>query len=385
MEKQELFEILVKEKTIQEFVDACGKLIQDPLWIMDGAYRLVAQSHDPSATAYLEDFVDGKIMERVDCWVESGLLNKVSGNPKPFRLHDSYFDEDLVIMDIFSDRRPIGKLTIVLHQPITDEEMMSISNAAGIYLRSQNCTSGTTLEQGLALLLQDTAESESAGRKILEAEGYTGKPPYRLSVVDTEEQGRLTLVNAFMTDLRNTDPMIVCGIISNRGYILSCLGHDIPELLLKRNIRIGHSLCFDSLEHLKTYSIQAEIALRSGKEKEEVFEEHYGDYLRECVARGMNDAEAFILPEIRRILDYDAAYHTEYFKTLKTYVYLMCSKQKTADFMELHLNTVKYRISQLEKVFGIDFKKLDAIFVSLMAADIAKDDKILIGYDKIYK
>ncbi|MBR1855813.1 MAG: helix-turn-helix domain-containing protein [Oribacterium sp.] len=38
--------------------------------------------------------------------------------------------------------------------------------------------------------------------------------------------------------------------------------------------------------------------------------------------------------------------------------------------MNLHLNTVKYRINQLEKTFGIDFTKMDAIYVSLAAAKI---------------
>ena len=44
--------------------------------------------------------------------------------------------------------------------------------------------------------------------------------------------------------------------------------------------------------------------------------------------------------------------------------------EKAADTMNLHLNTVKYRINQLEKTFGIDFTKMDAIYVSLAAAKI---------------
>ncbi|OON85064.1 hypothetical protein BXO88_14190 [Oribacterium sp. C9] len=370
MEKHELFEIIVRSKTIQEFVDACGKKINDPFWIMDGAYRIIAQSHSPSSEKYLEDFNDGKTMERVDRWVDSGLLNKVSGNPKPVRLRDAFYDEDIVIMDVFSDRRPIGKLTIVLHEQLTDDEVIGISNAVAIYLRAQNPTSGSTLEQGLALLLQDTAEAESTGRKILKSAGYAGKPPYSLLIVDTEAKGRTAILNAFMADLRNTDPMIICGIISNRGYILVCDGHEIPKRLLKKNIRVGYSLPFENLQFVNTYALQAEMALRLGQEQEEHFEDHYGDYIRECIGSDMNHAEAFIMPEIRHVIDYDNAYKTEYFETLKCYLHLMCSKQKTADEMGIHLNTVKYRISQLEKIFGIDFSKVDAIFVSLMATEL---------------
>lgn len=375
MEKRELFEMIVKAKTLQEFVDVCAGKINNPFWIMDGAYRLIAQSGEPSSEEYLKDFKDGKTMEKVDCWVDSGLLSKVSGSPKPIRIRDSFYDEDMAIMDIFLERRPIGKLTIVLHEQMTDDEVMGISDAAAVYLRAQNCTSGSTVEQGLALLLQDTAESESTGRKILESAGYSGKPPYTVSVVDTEENGRTALLNAFMTDIRNTDSMIICGIISNRGYILTCGGHEVPKRLIRKNLRIGHSLSFDSLQHVKSYSIQAETALRFGHEKEENFEDHYGDYIKECLGFGMKHAEAFIVPEIRRIMDYDNAYNTEYFETLKVYVRLMCSKQKTADAMNLHINTVKYRIGQLEKVFGIDFTKTDSLFGSLIAAEIVMAKK----------
>ena len=375
MEKQKLFELIVKEKTLQEFVDACAKEIKNPLWIMDGAYRIIAQSHEPSSEEYLKDFNDGKTMEKVERWVESGLLDIVIGNPRPVRLRDSYLDEDMVIMDIFSERRPIGKLTIVLHELITDEEVVSISSAAAVYLRTQNHTYGSTPEQGLALMLQDTPESESTGRKILEAAGYAGKPPYTVSVVDTDRKGRTAILNALMADIRTTDPMIVCGIISNRGYILTCSGHEVPKKLIKKNLRMGHSLPFNSLHHVRTYSIQADVALRSGRGKEERFEDHYGDYLKECFKASAKNAEAFVMPEIRNVLDYDNAYKTEYFETMKKYLYLMCSKQKTAESMGLHLNTVKYRISQLEKVFGIDFTEMDAIFVSILAAEIANGKK----------
>ena len=73
---------------------------------MAGSYRVLAQSHDPDARDYLIDFNAGKTMERVNAWVDNGLLEKVSGNRKPVFLHDDHIDEDIVIMDIIYERRP---------------------------------------------------------------------------------------------------------------------------------------------------------------------------------------------------------------------------------------------------------------------------------------
>ncbi|SFG63766.1 helix-turn-helix domain-containing protein [Oribacterium sp. WCC10] len=367
MRKEDLFEIIVHAKTLEEYVEACAKYIRNPLWIMDVAYRILARSFKPSSTPFIRDFEDGKTMERVDRWVSSGLLEKVSGNRKPVRLHDSLFDKDVVIMDIFSGNNSIGKLTIVEQEPVTDDEVIHISEAAEIYLRMQSRTSGSTLEQGLALLLQDTPESESTGRKILESAGYTGKPPYHIIKADTSVKDRSALLSAFLVDIKNMDPMLLCGVISNQCYILTSEGHDVPQKHLRKDIRLGVSLPFDCLHLLKAYAVQADVAIRNGSGSVEYFRDYYNAYMRECLSRDIKDTSPFIIPEIREILRYDKEYKTDYFKTLDIYVHNMCSKQNTADKMGIHLNTVKYRVSQLEKVFDIDFGKPDEIFISIFA------------------
>lgn len=371
MNKQELFEIITKSKDLQSFVDACALNIKNPFWIMDGSYRVLAQSHDPDARDYLIDFDAGKTMERVNAWVDNGLLEKVSGNRKPVFLHDDHIDEDIVIMDIIYERRPIGKLTIVLHENMNEDEVINISNAAAVYLRVSSETPGTTYEQALALLLQDTPESEHTGRKILENVGYLGKPPYHIVKADVKDKERIEILRAFLVDIRSSDPTLVGAIISNQCYILLCNGHDIPDRLIRKKVRLGYSLPFAKLHLVKSYATQADIALLNGNGKAEYFTDHYDAFLQECIRLGSGDkAGTFIMPEILEILKYDAEYKTEYFETLKHYVQLNCSKQKTADAMNLHLNTVKYRINQLEKTFGIDFTKMDAIYVSLAAAKI---------------
>ncbi len=375
MEKQQLFEILIKAKALQEFVDACAEEMGNPFWIMDVAYRTIAQSREPDSSKFLTDFTDGNTMERVNGWVESGLLKKVSGNRTPVRLYDDSIGENVVIMDIFSERTSIGKLTIVIYQDITDEEVIAISNAASVYLRMQTSISGSTMEQGLALLLQDSPEAESTGYKILSSAGYMGKPPYHIAKVETTARERSSILSAFVLDVRNQDPSIIGGIIGNQCVILTADGHEIPRSLIKKSIRVGYSLPFESIRSIRDYWIQADAAVRMGGGKIEYFAEHYDEYIGACMRREVRDTWSFIIPEVRAVIRYDDEYNTDYYDTLKQYVHLTCSKQKTADAMGLHLNTVKYRINQLEKNFGIDFTKLDAIVGSIYAKEASDSDE----------
>ena len=55
---------------------------------------------------------------------------------------------------------------------------------------------------------------------------------------------------------------------------------------------------------------------------------------------------------IQNLITYDKQY-----ETLCMYISCQYSKQKTAESLYIHLNTVKYRLQQIEKLFNLDFKK----------------------------
>jgi regulator of polyketide synthase expression len=60
---------------------------------------------------------------------------------------------------------------------------------------------------------------------------------------------------------------------------------------------------------------------------------------------------------IQNLITYDKQYETKYYETLCMYISCQYSKQKTAESLYIHLNTVKYRLQQIEKLFDIDFEK----------------------------
>lgn len=63
---------------------------------------------------------------------------------------------------------------------------------------------------------------------------------------------------------------------------------------------------------------------------------------------------AFLENGIRRIVDHDRQHHTDYFVTLKAFVEHEGRFQSSAEALGLHPTTLRYRISRLEELFGID-------------------------------
>ena len=69
-------------------------------------------------------------------------------------------------------------------------------------------------------------------------------------------------------------------------------------------------------------------------------------------------------PTVLKIREYDREYHTDYLSFLSTYMYLSMSVKKTAEFLNIHKNTVYQRVQKLQDYFGIDFED-SALWVKL--------------------
>jgi hypothetical protein len=73
--------------------------------------------------------------------------------------------------------------------------------------------------------------------------------------------------------------------------------------------------------------------------------------------------DALLLPQVRAILDHDAAQGTEYAKTLLTYLGTFGDVVVTAQRLTIHVNTARYRVRRLAEMFGVDLAAGDETMV----------------------
>jgi DNA-binding PucR family transcriptional regulator len=71
-------------------------------------------------------------------------------------------------------------------------------------------------------------------------------------------------------------------------------------------------------------------------------------------AADSSDVRSFIDGAIGRVIEHDKKHNTAYLETLAAYVRAGCRSQHCADAMGLHVTTLRYRMSRISDLFGIE-------------------------------
>lgn len=132
----------------------------------------------------------------------------------------------------------------------------------------------------------------------------------------------------------------------------------IMPLMEKYDMAAGISNPFSSLERIKQYGYQSRKALQLGlglkREESFYFFRDYSIYYMVELCLKSERITAFCLPEVIKLIQYDRKGSGELVKTLKTYLRCGGHKSQTAKELFVHLNTIKYRLQQINDIMGID-------------------------------
>lgn len=79
------------------------------------------------------------------------------------------------------------------------------------------------------------------------------------------------------------------------------------------------------------------------------------------------DIRSFVQDSVGAIADHDRENGTPYLETLSTYLQEGCRSQACADTMGLHVTTLRYRLSRIQELFGVDVESPDKRFAVELA------------------
>ena len=99
------------------------------------------------------------------------------------------------------------------------------------------------------------------------------------------------------------------------------------------------------------------------------FESDYSLFVK---LRELKKYTSLILPEIRELMDYDAANKSELCRTLYTYLICSHSLKKTSEILYAHSNTVFYRIQKAKNDFNVKLDEPDMHFAYLVSLALAQ-------------
>ncbi|TIL65554.1 helix-turn-helix domain-containing protein [Mesorhizobium sp.] len=85
-----------------------------------------------------------------------------------------------------------------------------------------------------------------------------------------------------------------------------------------------------------------------------LFGQDFGPLPMLVAAADVDDVRSFVYESVGAIVDHDKTHGTPYFETLSVYLQEGCRSQACADTMGLHVTTLRYRLSRIQELFGIE-------------------------------
>ncbi len=343
--KNKLFALMTECTDLQSYVEASAKLLACPYWIMDAGFSLIAISHQPDALTIYDRFLKHtSVMDSLERWKEKGVLAE-ENHRVPMVFHDELLGCDVMILDIFVKDTGIGRMTVILANAVSEEDVMEVAQGASIYLRnSLNDHNRDTYHQAFASLLR--REDVEMCAKVLVDSPLLLEPPYQVVCVGSYSRDVLFAYAKYMNDYDEGLIPVVTG-----GYLYALVSKKHPFRSLEKIQGYQSSFVFENLEDLSSYGIQARFAYEQKEKIEDCYVRFVGNILTKQVS-----LTSLVLPEVKACVKYDEMYHTAYFDTLCMYMECGFSKQETAKRMNVHLNTIKYRLAQMQELFHIPFQ-----------------------------
>jgi purine catabolism regulator len=84
------------------------------------------------------------------------------------------------------------------------------------------------------------------------------------------------------------------------------------------------------------------------------------------------DIRTFVNESVGAMLAHDRKHHTPYLETLTVYLRESCRSQACADAMGVHVTTLRYRLSRIQDLFGIDVETPERRFATELAIHLQR-------------
>lgn len=162
--------------------------------------------------------------------------------------------------------------------------------------------------------------------------------------------------------------------VPNDGKIDSTAMCSLNTLAQEKTIRIGISNAFSNPNLIKTYMEQCEKTLQFAQRittTNQIF--FYSDFAFSSLLENVRDQEILkscIHPLLGACEQYDNAKNSELYKTLCVYAQSGFNKNRAADLLGIHRNTINYRIQQIEQEFNVNLQDDKLMFPLMLSVEI---------------
>lgn len=238
-------------------------------------------------------------------------------------------------------------------------------------------------------IISDIILKENASPESIRALSVQYRPPYMIVAASWTESSPDDIVSrSLVKELQLMDSSTLT-IIEENTIILLCYDMDerknneclekIFDKILQYPMHIGVSDKYTGLSDSHGYYEQARLSIKAGFAQEPQKKIYrYNEYSPMQIVSGFAEhycRKPFIDPIVLDIKSHDKKNGSDYLKTLDVYLSHMMNVKSAAEELCIHPNSMHYRISRIEELFGIDFndpRQIQTLILSIMLDSVQK-------------
>ncbi|RCX16029.1 CdaR family transcriptional regulator [Anaerobacterium chartisolvens] len=377
--ERELNDGLLANKEIPYFVRICARFFKNRVQIHDSAHSYIAGEEpvfeeggsEPSGFVPCDKPLPLSFIASLKKTNELRRLYEV----KNAHLYNSkLFPSRSITLNFFDEEGFLGRLIIIENITPFSCAALDTVNFIGKYFNHLMIKRASTFNAGvytdeyyLSELLSGRFSDRAFLTSYFSGVNWNVNEQYRVLYVRLNSQDMLNQVRDYYVKALSgilCDSKVfpyqdsVVAVIPAKSIGYNDLEKNVSLFLQKSELFAGLSEVFNDLISARDFLEQAQAAVRLGIEsgrKQYLF--NYHDYaLEDFISGSLSEPyrKTFMHPAVQAIMEYDSNNGTSYFDTLEVYLNNERNQATTARELHIHLNTLKYRLSRLQKIMGIN-------------------------------
>jgi sugar diacid utilization regulator/putative methionine-R-sulfoxide reductase with GAF domain len=327
--------------------------------------------------------------DRVDALMREGARRKTLVRALGAALTDE--GATLFLMPIVAGKEHLGSLTVSADRDLSELDTVAIKQAAAVLalritLEQREFEMLERLRGGLLTgIMNSDFASDSIAYERAALLGYQLSPPFRAVVIETEwprggaRLGGQAPDDAVCQRFAQTWPGLIAArrgrtivvlasgeMARDSSQMVAGIVDEVSQSYGGARVWCGTGGACDSLRDARVSYQQAKKAASVGRElggDRQVFDyDDLGVYRLLMAVGGRGDLEEFVQRRLGPLMAYDEEKGSNLVGTLKAFLKDKGSNKRVATLLNVHLNTLKYRLKRIEELCGVSLDDQEAVF-----------------------
>lgn len=364
-ESMNWLEFIYEESNLNEFLDKLQDCYQAGFWVMDNAFNLMGASQE--ARRIYERLEESHTIIQVIESLQYQGLNQLLARENCISHYSDITGETCFIGDCVVSGHRIAKVTCFYKQDslIDQADFVECVKAITIFLQMQKGVTSYSEDRNLFFhhLLHDPNPSSQYIQHHLYYHQIKLTKPYVL--IAASEWGDSDSLRGELSYYLKIFKSIFASALfdMNDKFVIACVSmKDLDhhyEALIRMSERNKMKLWIGTpyVDEKETYAYYQQMKRLQQLSSSTEIVSWYKDYVMDDLFAAVDshmDLNTMIDLEVQQILDYDKSNHTDYFRTAYLLLCESYSQVEVAHKLNIHINTLKYRMKQLEHLFDLN-------------------------------